>query len=758
MGLNRAFDRPFFVIGGNVKTSGGSLDLAKGQLALIDQSVTTANGAKVVATTAGKPKDAKDFVLRLGVADREPNRSYSNKDESTMPFSLNNVVGLTVSAPERTEQSVDEVIIGYDGMNPNTAFNFKTGDSYFRLSLELKGGAVSFRGGKGDTEVVNINVEVPECDPFDNCVECTECDGVDCKTITLEAIERLKKRQLSGGLTVDQLIDITPVFSCDTDAVLNEVAYNYYCLEVCDTGTDAALALVQAQVGYKTVRIDRVGSTSKYQILIPATEGAPGNYTQQVASLIKGCEVCPDPYFEIAGGYFYAVTIEDDGADLTATFSAAFPTAIDVIKEDNNNYGVGFYTLVMPALIPQATIDSFVAGAAPRNTSTFSKPIKIASICEYDGSVTTYTWNLCGTCNVIEETYSIVLPDNICGDTRLDELNAAYDSEVVVAETTGTGVVVTLSGSTGDAGNFVIDGISYGIIFDTSLAITAENFVDNHAQDIYDTFGITVTNSGATLIFASLSEDWILPTYVEDGLNASFAAESEQLVPDRNACQTRYSTTVISNIVCEECDPIFKDYYVTSAPESYDTIKWEKVANPTVLPSGNCLCGIRFKSREFILEGDEALRDLVGFTETSTQIRVAAGYPEEIREGIGRLPKGRYEPKYLSRWIPRTHLAGNLRAFENEGRAYFRGLDYRKDYLGRLLRGETSNMEDQSKQYVQYTLKVSHFNHTQGFAGRINEDINYDIFVEVGLHQNVEDLLNNIASAAGISPVQAFGA
>ena len=61
-------------------------------------------------------------------------------------------------------------------------------------------------------------------------------------------------------------------------------------------------------------------------------------------------------------------------------------------------------------------------------------------------------------------------------------------------------------------------------------------------------------------------------------------------------------------------------------------------------------------------------------------------------------------------------------------------------------------------QYIQYTLKVSHFNHTQSFAGRINEDINYDIFVEVGRHQAVEDLLNNLASNAGVPTVQAFGA
>jgi hypothetical protein len=670
MGLNRAFDRPFFVINGAVKTTGGSLDLAKGQLALIDQSVTTVNGAKVVASANGKAKDAKDFVLRLGVSDREPNRSYTNKDESTMPFSLNDIVGLTVSAPDRTEQSLDEVIIGYDGFNANTAFNFLTGDAYFRLSLELKGGAVAFRGGSGDSEVVNINVEVPECDPFNNCEDCDECSTVDCKTITLEAIERLKRKQLSGGLTVDQLIDITPVFSCDTPATLDEIAYDYYCLDVCDTGTDEALALVAAQYNAKVARTNRVGSTSTYQILLPESAGAPDDFVQTIASLIKGCEDCPAGYTGVPGGYVYAVTLEDDGADLSGNFTAiTIPGLVagTVIKADGQSDGVGYYTFVVNDPLTDAEITTFLNSPAVNGTATFSKPFKVSAICEND-SISETSWTLCGTCNVIEQIYTIVLPDNECGDDRLAELQANYDSVVEIA---------------------------------------------------------------------------INPETDEE---------------DRQACQTRYITTVISNIVCDECDPIFKDYYVTSAPESFDTFKWELVTTPSVLPSGNCLCGIRFKSREFILQGDEALRDLVGFTETSTQIRVAAGYPEEIREGIGRLPKGRYEPKYLSRWIPRTHLAGNLRAFENEGRAYFRGLNYRKDYLGRLLRGETSNMEDESKQYIQYTLKVSHFNHTQSFAGRINEDINYDIFVEVGRHQAIEDLLNNLAANAGVPSVQAFGA
>jgi hypothetical protein len=760
MGLNRAFDRPFFVVGGAVKTTGGSLDLAKGQLALIDQSVTTASGAKVVSSTAGKDKKEKDFVLRLGVADREANRSYSNKDESTMPFSLNDIVDLKVSAPERTEQSLDEVIIGYDGMNADSAFSFQTGDAYFRLSLELKGGAVAFRGGKGDTECVSINVEVPECDPFNNCEECDECSTVDCKKITIEAIDRLKRKQLTGGLTVDQLIDITPVFSCDTDANLTEIAYNWYCLEVCDTGTDEALALVAAQYDDATVkRIDRVGPTSKYQVLLPATAGTPSDYSQTVASIIKGCEDCPAGYTEVPGGVLYAVTIEDDGADLTAAVQG-LPGALAGTAEraDGVNYGVGFYTVVLDNKLTDAEINAFLGGGVPQNTATFSKPMSVDAICTND-STTDIAWVQCGSCNVIEDTYTIVLPDTECGEDRLVELNSAFDSAVTIATVEGSTVDMTLGGTTG-TGDVVIDGNTYLVTFDTSLTITADNFVSDHAAAIYSNHSIIVTANTGVLTFSAINADFVEPSFANpsDDMTGVNGAVDVADVPDRNACQTRYQTTVVSNIVCDECDPIFKGLYETEAPESYETQTWAKVDNPTALPSGNCLCGIKFKSREFILEGDEALRDLVGFTETSAQIRVSAGYPEEIREGIGRLPKGRYEPKYLSRWIPRTHLGGNLRAFENEGRAYFRGLTYRKEYLGRLLRGETSNVEEQSAQYVQYTLTVSHFNHTQGFAGRINEDINYDIFVEVGKHNAVEDLLNALASGAGIEPVQAFGA
>lgn len=764
MGLNRAFDRPFFIMNGAVRQTGGSIGLAKGELALVDTSSSSNAGLAVVTSALGKPKDRKDFELRVGVVDKGATRSYANKAQSTMPFSLNEIVDLKVDAPKITEHIVDELVIGYDGMNDNTAFNFQTGDSYFRLSLELKGGAVAFRGGKGDTEVVNINVEVPECNPFDGCTDCDECTPVDCRTITLEAIERIKEKQLSGGQKVGDLIDVTPVFGCDTPATLTEVAYDYYCLEVCDTGTDEALALVQSQYSVPVIRTNRVGSTSSYQILLPNTAGAPADFDQTLASFIKGCEACPAGWTASPEGVLYAFTIEDDGVDLTATFEA-LPgyVAGTSTRGDANSDGVGFYTVILDNALTSAEISALLTAGAPNNTITYELIGTVAAVCE-NATVTSTAWTQCGSCNVISEDYTIVVPDDGCGNAILSTIQDNYDTTVIIAQTAGTQEAFVIAGTVGGSGTFTIEGTAYPISFDTNIDTTGANFVTAHAANILYNHNITVTYDAGTdsLIFTAPDYDWVLPVFANTG--GTFTATGDGVaavtVDDRRNCQTRYQTSVISNIVCEECSPIFKDYYLTEAPAPYDLYEWEASdANPDVNPSGNCKCGIRFKSKVFVIDMEESLRDLTGFVETSTQIRVAAGYPEEIREGIGRLPQGTYPVKYFTKWQPRTHLAGNLRDLENEARAYFTGgVAYRKDYQGRLIRGETSNMEDQMKQYVQYTLTVRHSSMSQSFAGRINEEINYDFFVEVGRHNAVETLLNNLASAAGIPLVQAFGA
>lgn len=757
--INKAFDRHFFTIGGAVKTSGGSLNLAKGQLAVVDSSVTTTDGAKVLSSFLGKSKKAKDLAIRVGIAGKEPNRSYSDKAQSTPSFALNEVKNLRVSAPKRTKQSVDEVVIGYDGFDASTAFKFKTGDPYFRLSLELKGGLLQYRGGAMDCEYVHVNIEVPNCDPFDGCVDCDTCTQVDCKAITLEAIERLKRKQLSGGTLVEEVVDITPVFSCDTPASATLIPYDYYTLDVCDAGGDEALALVAAQYNAPVIRINRKGSTSTYQILLKQSLGAPADYAQSVASIIKGCEACPAGYSEVTGGFVYAITIEDSGVDrssvITTNLANAKYVTNTIRRASGNDAGLGFYTAVYSSAITSAEVASFVSVSTnARNTATVDLVGTVASVCE-NATVTNTAWVLGDTCNAIEETYSIVLPDNECGEDRLDELNGAYaDLTVVIADSANSTRDLTLTGTSGTA-DITVKAVAYEAAFNTDLTTTAADFVADHAAALL-VEGIVVTANAGVLTFEGLTADVDAIIIANTAGNLAGTLAASVALPAKAGCQTKYETTVVSNLVCEECDPVFLDYYKTKAPASYDELEWVKGANVASTPSGNCLCGIRIKGKSFLLASDEALRDQVGFTETSTQVRVSGGYPDEIREGIGTLPVGTYPVKTLSRWIPRTHLGGNLRDLEKEGRAYFQGEKYRHDYLGRVLRGETSNMEDQLTQYVQYTIEIGHEGYTQSFAGTNSKNIEYHIWVELGRHNAIENLLNDLAANAGVEGVQAL--
>jgi hypothetical protein len=756
MAINKAYDRSFFLIGGAVKTSGGALNLAKGQMAVVDLSKPTIDGAAVLSSLAGKPKRAKDIAIRVGISDKEPNRTYSNMAGSTDPFALNEVKNLRVSVPKQTEQTVDEVVIGYDGFDPATAFRFKTGDKYFNLVVELKNGLLQYRGAEGGCEIVHINVEIPDCDPYNTCEDCDNCDTVDCKSITLEAIERLKRKQVAGGMEVQDFIEVTPVFSCDNDATATLIPYDYYTLSVCDTGDDNALALIQAQYDVPVIRTDRVGSTSTYQILLKESLGAPDDYTQGVASLIKDCEDCPAGYSAVAGGFVYAITIEDDGIDRTSVIEAALANAkyaTGTMVKSGNNAGVGFYTGVYTSKITDAEIASFIGTATnSRNTATVGLVGAVSAICT-NSTVSETEWVVGDTCNAVEERYTIVLPDNKCGDDRLAELQTAYANNTIYAFNSTRAVVLAGAGGTR---NININGVNYLATFDTDLATTGANFITDHAADILADTGLVVTFDTATLTFAG-------PTYyintIASGTGATLTATVGTVTADFTSvgCQNKYETLVVSNLVCEECDPVFLDFYTTVAPDSYSEIKWVLTAGAPSTPYGNCLCGIRLKGKTFLLQGDEALRDIVGFTETSTQIQVAGGFPDEIREGIGTLQEGTYATKYFSYWTPRTHLAGNLRNLEKEGRAYFLGERYRHDYLGRVLRGETSSMQDLLKQYIQYTIEIGHEGYTQSFAGTNSKNIEYHIFVEVGMHDAVEDILNNIAANAGIEGVQAFG-
>jgi hypothetical protein len=760
MGLNRPFDRQFFVR--SVKSTGGSLSLAKGQMAVVDVTSSSETGAAIVSAFAGYPKDEKRFAIRAGRTNKEANRSYSDKGLSTATFSLNEIKKLTATAPTRTEQIMDEVVIGYDGFNADSAFKFKKGQAPFRFWLHLSGGLLQYRGGGvSEEEIMEFVKEVPGCDPYENCEDCDECEPVDCRTFVTELIETMRNREVSGGMKVSEFVDITPVFECSENPEVDTDEMTYFTLSVCDTGDDEALNLVQAQYDFPVIRINRVGSTSTYQVLATA---APDDYEQTIGSILKGCADCPDGWDAVVGGYVYAITIEDNGTNYTTQITGALASAkyvANTLVKSGNNAGVGFYTAVYNAPITQAEIASFVGVTTNnRNTATVAFVGEKQAICEND-TVTETSWVEGDSCEVTTREYSIVLKDNECGDDRLAELQASYPSalSIAIGERIDSYSVEATIGSDAGAGTITIGGEDYIITFSTNPTTTGNNFVTAHGAALLAE-GITVTNNAGVLTFtaetAELLEDASFVVTGEADFDVVFGEVEPDIVDDRKACQTRYVATVVTNMVCEECDPVFVDFWTASAPEPYGQAAWYlSPGQEEINKGGNCLCGIRIKGKPFVLSGNEAIWDYVQFTETSTKIQAAAGYNNlEIREAIGHLSKADYSGRHLTRFAPRTHLMGNMRDLERQSRAYFLGEAYRYDYLGRILRAEEAVIQDNFQQMAQIMLEVRHENYSQGLGGRHSNNNLYHFYVPFGQHQPVVDLLNNLAAAAGVATIQ----
>lgn len=754
MGLNRATDRYMFVT--EAKTTGGASQLTKGVLAVVDMKNGTKDGPAVINSFLGFPKTDKRFAIQSGTAGKSVNRSASNKSMSSRVFSLAEIKKLEVSVPNQKEQTLEEVVIGYDGFNAESSFKFRKGQSPFNFTLQLEDGGLSYRGGGSSAkEILQFSHDIPGCDPGDDCEECVSCAYVDCKLVTDELIERIRAHEITGGGKLIDHVDVTPVYECDSDAPTATVLFSYYTLTVCDTGDDEALSYVAKQYDFPVKRISRKGNNSTYEVLTPDTDGAPDDYEQGIPSLLKGCDDCPAGFTATADGFVYAISIEDDGADrssvITSNLAAGKYVSGTIQRSETGTRGFGFYVAKYSSKITVAEIASFTGSTANnRNTAEITYAGKSEAFCT-NGSTVDTAWVKGETCGAIEETFEIILPDTVCGVDVLDQLQKAYPDFDVQIATTGESVLeLTLTGTSGTA-NINVGGTDYLATFNTDLATTASDFVTAHAATILTDWNVVVTANAEVLSFEG--EDAVVNaiTITNDtpDLDGTLVVTANLA---KKACKTKYTATVISNLVCDECDDIYKDYFVTDAPEPFGLKVWEKTGGTV---ADNCKCGIRFKAKPFSLVPNEALRDQIAFMETSTLIRVAAGYPGEIREGIGFIEKGIYTGEHLFRRVLRTHLMGNLRAQEIESRAYFLGETTRHDYLGRILRNEESVVQDDTEQMVQYSIELGHEAYSQGFAGKQEDNIKYVIAVPYGSHNSVENLLNNMAAAADIPSVKA---
>lgn len=222
-------------------------------------------------------------------------------------------------------------------------------------------------------------------------------------------------------------------------------------------------------------------------------------------------------------------------------------------------------------------------------------------------------------------------------------------------------------------------------------------------------------------------------------------------VSDAN-CQRVYSTTVNTNLVCEECSEIFRDVFEAEAPGVYDNVSWTKA--PKVY-SGTAKLGIRVKGKRAILSGGEFFRDNMPFIDDSVEISLVGGFQTYTNESYLAGTNDRFTVKFFSRKSEAHNLGGNLRKYEEEAQIHFRGRGrYVGNNYGKAVNGQETRLEGLDS-YIVYSVTIAPSKYVSNFQQAQNGAFTYHFPVALGKQAGIESILNKLAIAVGLPQVQA---
>ena len=415
MGVHKPWDRYFFAGEGSIMKKGSSTQLAKNQIGLFNMEKKDIFGVKAVDVSEiiSTDKTNTKFELRQGILNSAGvTRTMSNKGKSTMPFHLNEVVKAWVSTPTVTEQTFDELYIGYDGFTPNSGFKFRPGEN-FVTEISLYGKAIPYLnyGGKFTARYTTV---IEDVDAWNICLENDVCALVDPREETLRMVKYFREYLLPNEKKLTDYVTINPVFS--QQSAVTTTDYKVFQLDFC--GFKGANMIGEVQSQYSDYKIVRDSLTEKFQMMVPATV-TPVAFKLKLSDVLPGCSGCPDGFEEEKGGFVYAIK----------TSEVAAPTIVGAtVTKTGEDKGEG--------------VSYYIALAEAKLTDVVLKAVKgevifvgnKGDVC-INSTETTHAWVEVGKGKASTSKYNIVLSDD-CKGARLNELKAYYPELTIVEEAT----------------------------------------------------------------------------------------------------------------------------------------------------------------------------------------------------------------------------------------------------------------------------------------------------------------------------------
>jgi hypothetical protein len=218
---------------------------------------------------------------------------------------------------------------------------------------------------------------------------------------------------------------------------------------------------------------------------------------------------------------------------------------------------------------------------------------------------------------------------------------------------------------------------------------------------------------------------------------------------ESKGCLTEFSADVLTNVVCDSCDPVVRAMFESEAPSPFEGISWVKEE----LPADNtALVGIEISGKPVENIPDEFMRHDVPLVDTSVRLSIAGGFPIQTGAAL-KIYDDRVNVKVMSIATEPDNKGYKFYADEDKSQAYFNGSAIHKDNYAKYSLGEDSAINPNA-QYVDYIISVKRDNMVQ-YNKRLDELFHYHVLVEVGKHMDVENLLNSLATAAGLGGVKA---
>lgn len=769
----------------------GSLRLANGQVGLFRMASKSANGPSAVANLDGY--GAKElFQLQVGTGRTQEAGGMTNKNFSTIPFTREDILDVTVSTAKAPVYS--SITLGYNG-TAGTGIQLKENEAT-TVSLKLFGEQLSYLGFRDGVAEMTFNVFSGSPEACNNCLN--PCATTSCQSIVEDLVENIRTYELRAGsdagtgasVKVGDLVEVIGTSSCKPEMTAASTVVKYS-LTIEDEGTGEALASVASQYSATPVeRISREGITSVYQLLsgagLPAAYAFPANTVtddsgdEREIRILEDCDTCPAGFTELGDGFLYKVVYDANVLVSTTTLETNLvadtaATAASVTSTGGRGSGpldsVAYIieldvNVAIEDMIDTINDHSLSLGTVGKERFELSSIGESDSVCVSDTNFTaaTQAWVAGESCSIFNKTIQLDV-DLDCGPfatqdakaaaatTKLAELQGIYPDLTVTSLTDDIGecrarFTGTLISSPVCEGCETPDPIFQAMPDDYEFSAWSE--VTPAAGEITS---FTVNSSAASI----LEGDTITAAVGATGVTTSGSGTGATVV------------VTVANGTIDDAEVT-----LSAAGSGFaigDTITVSLVASDAGSPGAgkagstntgtivltltgvggefpdDCECGIKFVAKNAFLCPPAMLAEQIGtFTPKGVKIQVSGGEaPSVLQEGYQYVTTP-FRVTRHERDFDGTGWGINYKNQERASAEYFAGISPRMSYAEGYLSGFETKLEP-CLQYDKFTVKLRRNNYAGTASRRAAEEIRYVFLIPQGAQCLYQDLIEGLGGA-----------